>query len=206
MYIDKLEGETLKKKQEYRNQASSNEYIQAFVAMLCDPRARDRAVIFHQLDHLNDVALDALSMPWTGVRAWSNFVFDAIEKNRFTWADTQDIQNHRFRLSLSQNRSKDHDSSHWTDRHSGATRESICMDFNAGHCSTGGFKRHHTEGTVRLVHWCSYCLAADGIRSDNHGTSSCRKKQRNAVILAASQAPQQFQPSIYQHPNHQARQ
>ena len=186
MYIDKLEGETLRKKQEYKN--------------MCDPRARDTDIILYQLNHLNDVALDALSVPWAGVRAWSNFVFDSVEKNRFTWADTQDIQNHRFRLSLSQVRSRNETGN--SDRNVTATKESICMDFNAGHCPAGAHKKHHTEGMVRLMHWCSYCMAVDGFRADNHGLSTCRKKQRNAIILAANQAPQQLHTSVYQHPNH----
>ena len=43
MLFDKFEGDSLKKKQEYLN---------ACVAMLCDPRARDTQIMF---DHLRDV-------------------------------------------------------------------------------------------------------------------------------------------------------
>ena len=40
MFIDRLEGKTLKQKQEYCDSMTLPEYINGYVATLCDPRAR----------------------------------------------------------------------------------------------------------------------------------------------------------------------
>ena len=60
-----------------------------------------------------------------------------------------------------------------------ASREVSCPDFNTGMCQTRGVRKHYNVGSVKFVHICSYCMAADGIRMDTHGAPACRKKQRS---------------------------
>ena len=89
-----------------------------------------------------------------------------------------------------------------------ATKERICLDFNMGTCTIGGLSKNHTDGAVRHMHYCMYCMATDNIKIDNHGAAWCQKKHRHASLVAASthttqQAPPQFPPP-YQHPKHLA--
>ena len=77
MFVKKLSGASLPKKQDYRPNITANEYVNAFVAMLCDHRARDS---LNQMKHLHDVTTDILTRPWPSVREWSQSIFDEVEK------------------------------------------------------------------------------------------------------------------------------
>ena len=208
MFVDRLATSSIKKKFDYRPNITSAEYISAFIGMLCDERVRNPRDVADQLDHLHDVTLDAMSRNWPDVRRWSQHVFDMIETGKYQWSDTQKIQNARFRFSVSAHQVQTHN--HNSQSHMSndtATREVVCQDFNARSCSHGAVRRHHTEGQVRFMHYCSYCLASANIKSDNHPLSDCKRKERHAAAhtsAAYTGPPQPTQP-VYQHPNAQSR-
>ena len=68
MFVKKLSGNSLKKKQDYRQNITATEYVDAFMAMLCDYRAREPADLFNQMKHLHDVTTDIMSCPWPSIR------------------------------------------------------------------------------------------------------------------------------------------
>ena len=201
MFIDKLEGKTLRQKQDYREAMTLPEYLNGYVSMLCDPRARSELEFMDQIAHLRDVTEDAITCTWPSVRRWSCLIFDLVEKGRISWADSQLIQNYRMRNTVRGHTAGAHQLVDSPDAQH--TKEVPCPEFNLGTCTVGGLRKHHNIGAIRLAHLCSYCLALDGTRADTHGTVSCRKKQRHAAIIAGSAANQHGQqyPQHYQHPN-----
>ena len=199
MFIDRLEGKTLKQKMDYRDQMTFPEYVNGFLSLLCDPRASADIDFMGQIAHLRDVTEDAVTCTWPSVRQWSCLMFDLVEKGRITWSDSQPIQNYRFRTTIKGPLNAQPVDS--TDAQ--YTKEVPCPDFNLGSCPNGGIRKHHSVGCVKFSHICSYCMVVDGFRADTHPTSTCRKKQRTAAILAAGSSHQgynQYQQS-YQHPN-----
>ena len=97
MFVDHLEGKSLKQKQDYRAHMTLFEYINGFISMLCDTRARYKLDFMDQIAHLRDVTEDIITCKWPSVRQWSNLIFDLIEKGRITLADSQLIHNYRVR-------------------------------------------------------------------------------------------------------------
>ena len=61
-----------------------------------------------------------------------------------------------------------------------------------GHCLVGGMKRHHTDGPVKCMHYCMYCLAVDNFKADTHSAATCRCK-RSAATMTPTQ-PQHAPP------------
>ena len=173
MFLEKTGLTCAKKKLDYRPSMTASEYTHAFVSLLCDGRARNPSTLNQQLRHLKDVVHDSVQFSWPAVRAWSQSVFDAIEKGAFTWNDTQMIQNERFlvlRMAAIDNR--------MTDTHEG--KETICLDYNSRSCRHGGAKRDHTEAGIRFIHCCLYCYASsrDKERCD-HGLVDCKRKEKH---------------------------
>ena len=173
MFLQKTGLTCAKKKLDYRQNMTAAEYTQAFIALLCDSRARDPSTLLQQLRHLKDVAHDINQFAWPAVRAWSQGVFDAVERGAFTWDDTQMIQNERFmalRASVMDSRPGD--------AHEG--KETICLDYNNRTCRHGGAKRDHSEAGIRFIHCCLYCYASsrDRLRCD-HGLVDCKRKEKH---------------------------
>ena len=184
MFLEKPSLSCAKKKLEYRQHMTANEYLHAYIAMLCDERARDPSTLLYQLRHLKDVAHDMDIFQWPAVRAWTQGVFDAIERGTYYWGDTQSIQNDRFlaqRSHYAENRSSD----------PRETKETICLDFNSRSCRHGGAKRDHTEGTTRFIHCCLYCYASSRDRQKcDHGLLDCKRKEKHQ--MTHSHGPHQF--------------
>ena len=173
MFIEKFGLDTLKKKMDYRSNITAQEYVNSFVRMLCDPRARDMAALPFQLAHLKDVTTDIVTRPWSAVRSWTQCVFDSIDSSAYSWPDAQQIQNDRFRLSFNgPTIDQPHESS-------GKNREVICTEFNNKCCSFGGKFKHHVENGVRFLHACLYCFAATGARRDHALGDPCNQRIRD---------------------------
>ena len=152
MFVEKSDLSCARKKLEYRQNITAHEYLFAYVAMLCDGRAKDPAVLLQQLHHLRDVAHDIARFQWPAVRAWTQGVFDSVEKGNYTWDDTQSIQNERFLALRAVNvpNSTQHDEG----------VETICLEFNSRNCRHGGPKRDHSQAGATFVHCCLYCYAS----------------------------------------------
>ena len=96
MFIDKLEGKTLKQKQDYCDVMTLSEYLNGYMSMLCDPCARSELDFMDQIAHLRDVTEDTITCTWPSVRHWSCLMFDLVEKGSISWADAQHIQNYHY--------------------------------------------------------------------------------------------------------------
>ena len=150
----------------------------------------------HQLLHLRDVAKDAMTRPWHAVQAWSQHIFDMIERGTYTWSDSQQIHNDRSMMTLATQHLPDHTAP----RPGQAVREVVCQDFNSRSCQYGGLRKHHTEGNLRLIHICSYCMASSNQRCDSHSLPECDRKRRHTAGNSY-RPPQAHQAPLYQHPN-----
>ena len=183
MFIEKFGLDTIKKKMDYRSSMTANEYVNAYVRMLCDNRVRDSTTLAQQLAHLKDVTTDIIARPWSAVRSWSQCVFDSIENSTYTWSDHQQIQNDRFRLSYN---------GLATDPQpvdaSSRQLEVLCMEFNNRCCSNGGKFKHHVENGIRFVHACMYCFALTGACRDHGVNDPCNNKLKDRAAPNAHHA------------------
>ena len=132
MFVQKLSSASLRKKQDYRPLITATEYVNAFIAMLCDYRARDPVDLLNQIKHLHDVTTDILNRPWANVRQWSQFVFDEIEKGELSWGDHSSIQFARCRFSFMGAGAAPNDGGERSPQQPNASysREVICMEYN----------------------------------------------------------------------------
>ena len=179
--------------------------MNAFVCMLCDPRARDMAALPYQLAHLKDVTTDIVARPWSAVHSWTQCVFDSIDSSTYNWPDAQQIQNNRFRLSFNG------PAINQPQEGSGKKREVMCMDLNSKCCSFGSKFKHHVEHGIRFVPACIYCYAATGARRDHALNDPCNQRLKDRAPShsyghshQAHQPPQfaaHHHPPPYQHPN-----
>ena len=71
MYLKRQGVNTLKKKLEVRETMSFNEYILAYFKMIRDPRANQSHLIYYHVEHMQQLAEDALHRDWATARAWS---------------------------------------------------------------------------------------------------------------------------------------
>ena len=85
MFIEKFGLDTLTKKMNHRANITAQEYVNAFVRMLWDPRARDAAALPFELAHLKDVTTDIVTRHWSSVRSWAQCVFDSIDNGAYDW-------------------------------------------------------------------------------------------------------------------------
>ena len=205
MFVKKLSSASLRKKQNYRPNITASEYVNAFIAMLCDYRAREPADILNQLKHLHDVTTDIMTRPWHSVREWSQSVFDEIEKGDLTWNDFSSIQFARCCLSFIGAASA-HDSTAATPQSSNPphNRETICLEYNNKQCPQGGKFKHHVENGVRFVHTCLYCYASTGSKRDHPMSDPCGMKLKDRAALTQLYQQSLYQPQhagpAYQHP------
>ena len=56
------------------------EYMFAYLKMVRDPRAGQAHLIYYHMEHLPQVAEDALSRDWTAARRWWQGTLDSIEE------------------------------------------------------------------------------------------------------------------------------
>ena len=81
MFVDHLEGKSLKQIQDYKDNVTALEYV--------------NVDFMDQLAHLRDVTEDIVMCTWE-----SNLIFDLVEKGHITWSDTQMIHNYRMRTTV----------------------------------------------------------------------------------------------------------
>ena len=128
MYVAREGHSTMKQKLDNRTTLSPMEYIQATLRLVNDPRACKQEDRDHILLHLQDVTHDIMERPWEGVRRWSQYVWDAVERGEFKWSDAQLILNKRLAMAMMAGGKQSHSSN---TEHKGAKVEVICRVFNA---------------------------------------------------------------------------
>ena len=214
MYVERLSGQTLKKKLENRESVSALEYINAFISLLRDKRVPENKDNKFMFAHLHDVTRDAVRRPWREVRQWSQRVFDGVERGEFFWDDSQAIQNERFSLALGGSMTGGSYLSQpgactSQEVNGRACLEVICPEFNSDRgcsASISGVKdrAHHIVGGAKYAHICMYCMAAANQRQP-HPVGGCYRKERHKASSQATPHSQynaqgnrpagQFQPS-----------
>ena len=167
MYVDRFNGQTLKKKLESRDSVTALEYINAFISLLRDKRLPESSDHRFMFAHLHDVSRDAVRRPWQDIRQWSQRVFDGIERGEFYWDDSQRIQNERFSLALGAGIPQQGQPGNAEIRV--RVQEVICPDYNSDRGCTASVvgvkdRVHHVEGNIKHAHICMYCMAASPTR------------------------------------------
>lgn len=174
MFLYREGLQTPRQKLDIRASLSTIEYINCTLLLIQDPDAFKAQDLPHILAHLTAVSTDAMVRPWSAVRAWSQYVWDCIEKGKCNWNSYQFIQDERVRMSfisgapsgniasgVSHNKSSNHD-----------LKVLLCRDYN----SISGCRHHgtHEDQGVKLLHACSHCDAMG--RRSSHSYMRCRSK------------------------------
>ena len=179
MFLDAPGIYTQKDKTAHRDKMTYHEYILAFTTMIRDRRACSPEDWPQLLEHLNQVACDAISRPWPDVRNWSDHVFKRIEKGEINWDSKAEIQYDRMRLSIAPaaistaaaQPGGSQQSPHQA--HTNAQRSITCSDFSARRCR---FKGAHSDAGVTYLHNCAWCSAALNLRNTTHNVIDCDNK------------------------------
>ena len=190
MFIDRPGVRTQKEKAALRETMSFTDYVIGFTAMLSDPRAQTKTDSKHLIAHLNQVARDAHDRPWPQVRDWSDTVFSRVERGDILWTDKAEIQYECMCRSLAPPTQVQNNKTISTGK------EVACPDYNARRCNKCRPRESHVDHPLRLIHVCSYCLAAGGQRNP-HSILDCEKKLRHAGMFGQGeyqQTPRQTQP------------
>ena len=114
--------------------------------------------------HMKEVAEDTISRPWPAVREWSNTVFDRLDKGDITWANYDEIQRDRYKLSFSAPPLEQ--------------QQTPCQAFNFRSCPNSD---SHEEGPVTLRHWCGFCMFASNTHS-MHTVRQCNSKKASTIV------------------------
>ena len=170
MYVERELAPTMRQRLDNRSTLLELEYMTALVALIKDDRREDQENNDLMLDHLHDIMSDRLAgRAWERVRAYSQRVFDMIERDQFTWDDKQSIHNVKS-LLLTEN------VGHRDTRTSSANppgrqqakgpvsvshgRVATCRDFNSAKgCS---FESDHGLGDHKVYYICSHCNNLSG--------------------------------------------
>ena len=188
MYLERPGLNTVRKKLDARQTMTYQEYVHAYLKLMRDPRANQSHLIYFHLEHLHNIAEDALKREWAPIRAWSQKVFDDIEKGSYTWADTQTIQMERVMQAL--NCQANHRQYTATTGISERVDGEPCRDFNSERgCQLGKF---HGSGSHRMVHSCTYCYAQTGKggfppKHCFHDITHCRRREVDMGMVPAIQ-------------------
>ena len=196
MYLDRPGLNTVRKKLDARQTMTYQEYVCAYLKMVRDPRANQSHLVYYHLEHLQQIAEDALKREWAATRDWSQKVLDEIEKGSYDWADSQTIQLERLNMALNYPRQASQGSNHQyvADRAEGEP----CKDFNSDRgCAWG---KHHGSGGSRQVHSCSYCYAQTARfgQSSRHCFHDIMHCKRREVDLGITALPQTRSSQFYQ--------
>ena len=98
MYVERSGALTLKQKLDIRSDLRSLEYINALSRLIDHTEGYEPKERAYIMKHLVEVSADAMTRSWPVVRAWSQFIFDEVERKNLKWRHKQQIQNHRFTL------------------------------------------------------------------------------------------------------------
>ena len=180
MYLDRPGVNTIKKKLEQRETMTYKEYMLAYLKMTRDPRAGQSQLIYYHMEHLQHIAEDALKRDWVVVRAWSQNTLDEIEKGTYSWQDLQTVQMER--LSHALNAKSEYRGLTGGQVMEKYDRELPCRNFNGEKgCVHGGPGRNHTQGSVRYIHSCSYCMGQGAGRHPHPRTTCIRRDTDNGL-------------------------
>ena len=175
MFIQRDGVRTLKDKLDVRGSMKSGEYINALIALLQKPAAFDVEHMQHMQRHLHEVSSDSLTRSWKNVMAWSQHIFDEVEKKNLFWNEYQLIQNARFRLCFApvdQESTTHVPYSNQQTTSSGGKIIVSCPDFNlAKGCKHRG---HHEVTGIKLLHVCAFCLSRG--KELPHNIIACNNK------------------------------
>ena len=171
MFMEREGVRTLKEKLDARGTMSSKEYINALIALTKYKPAYDQECAQHIITHLHEVSTDDLTRDWKRVMAWSQHVFDQVEKKQLFWHEYQEIQNLRFRLCYSDRAAgADLGKSNYT-----STAQSLtmtCPEFNQ--VKGCGHRGDHSVGSVKLLHACAFCFGKG--KQLPHNIIACNNK------------------------------
>ena len=171
MFMEREGVRTLKEKLDARGTMSSKEYINALIALTKYKPAYDQECAQHILTHLHEVSTDDLTGDWRRVMAWSQHVFDQVEKKQLFWHEYQEIQNLRFRLCYSDSvAAMDTGSSRQTN--SAQSLTVTCPEFNQ--VKGCGHRGDHSVGNVKLLHACAFCYGKG--KQLPHNIIACNNK------------------------------
>lgn len=174
MFIYREGLQTPKQKLDIRATLSMIEYVNATVLLLQDNDAYNKDDLLHILAHLAAVTTDAMVRPWSAVRAWSQYIWDCVERRKCTWTSYQFIQDERVRMSFISGAPSGNSASN------NATNKSVSHDIKVVLCreynSVSGCRFHgtHEEHNVKYLHACSHCDAMG--RRSSHSYMRCRAK------------------------------
>lgn len=174
MFIDREGMQTAKQRLEVRANMSFNEYINCSLLLLNDEETYNPSDLKHILRHLSAVTTDAMVRPWAGVRRWSQYIWDCVERGKCKWDGYNFIQDERVRMSYMSGPQPS------VPAHTSNTRAQgqdslvvvLCRDFNG---PTGcRFQGTHEDKNVKHLHACSHCDTLG--RRSNHSYQRCRSK------------------------------
>lgn len=184
MFLYRPGLQTPKQKLDLRAGLSMIEYINSTLLLLQDSEAFRQEDLPHIMAHLTAVTTDAMARPWAAVRAWSQYIWDCVEKGKCKWDGYQFIQDERVRMSFISG-TPSGDSAHIDSSKSGShdVRVVLCRDYN----SVSGCRFHssHEEQNIKHLHACSHCDAM-GCRS-SHSYQRCRSKMELVSHTAHAQ-------------------
>lgn len=177
MYLDKEGCQNIKQKLDARPSMTALEYIQASLQLYNDTSAYDESDRMFISQHILAVATDALVRPWTGVRKWTQYVWDMIEQGRCKWKDQGFINDARVRISYTSGPATSNASAPAKSKPQEVQEHLhvVCREYN----TPGGCKFHanHEVGPVKKMHICAYCDSLG--RKLNHSVQKCRSKLQN---------------------------
>ena len=188
MFIAREGVRTLKEKMEVRSSMKSGEYINALIALLQSPAAYESENHAHMNKHLHEVSTDSLSRPWKNVLAWSQHVFDEVEKKNVQWHEYQLIQNARFRLCFAATDTQFAPQvfSQHNSYAAGGKMLVSCPDFNqAKGCKHKG---DHDITGVKFLHVCAFCMAKG--KQLPHNIIACNNKMFESTHTHQPSNPQ----------------
>ena len=207
MYIEREECQTQKQRLDARCTMSPLEYIHAVLTLLMDPASHHIRDHSHIMSHLSDVTHDAMERDWPAVRRWSQYVWDSVEKGRFTWDNTQRIQNERIRIAMTGGGSTTNQGGRGKTQHSNnrggssGLKDIVCREFNTVRGCSHRFS--HDDGVVRYNHLCAYCDSVNRHcpghnivgceRKLQHSNGEGRRQYDNPPQMLAHQYPGTFQ-------------
>ena len=187
MYLDRLNCVSIAQKIAARHTITEREYIAAYLALLDDKQVYNHKDLPAMLDHLRIIAEDTLHSPWQAIRAWTQRVFDKIEKKKLTWDNKQGLHNERSSFSFTSayhTNTTERDTRTQNTYQDNKTRtrleaephERPCPVYNSGRrCNQ---PQHHQDGPQDVVHACAYCFRVTQTYLE-HTEQQCRRKIRN---------------------------
>ena len=87
MYVDLVGCNSVTQKLAMRNTLTERECTSGLVSLMTDTAVYPPTDFKHMFDHLYWLRQDVLNCPWVTVRAWSQKLFNKIERRHLRWSD-----------------------------------------------------------------------------------------------------------------------